>query len=339
MDLMMMAGYASALLIGTLLGMIGGGGSILTVPVLVYMMGVDPVLATAYSLFVVGISSMVGSVEYMRKGLLSYKTALVFAAPSLLAVFATRHYLIPSLPQTLISVHGYDLTRDLAFGLVLVVGLLWAAMLLLKKKLALAQAKFGPVLALMAPAAIMVFVVRQWVIPKIPEHLIEIGSLSISKSQGIMLLFAVVMLLASWAMIRGGNGASAESSDALPEFQYGKIMLDGALVGTVTGIVGAGGGFLIIPALVLLARLPMKLAVGTSLLIITIKSLLGFLGDIQNPEIDWKLLLIFSSISVLGIFAGARLSNLVSADLLKKGFGYFTLAMGVFMILKETVLH
>lgn len=332
-------GYASALLIGTLLGMIGGGGSILTVPVLVYMMGVDPVLATAYSLFVVGVSSMVGSVEYMRKGLLSYKTALVFAIPSLIAVFATRHYLIPSLPPTLFSVHGYDLTRDLAFGLALVGGVLFAALLLLKKKLDLAQAKFGPVLALMAPAALMVFVVRQFVIPRIPEHLIEIGNFSLSKNQGILLLFAVIMLFAALAMIRGNAQREGETSSEPQEFQYGKIMLDGAVVGTITGIVGAGGGFLIIPALVLLARLPMKLAVGTSLLIITIKSLLGFLGDIQNPAIDWKLLTLFSSISVLGIFVGARLSTKIPADILKKGFGYFTLGMGIFMILKETVFR
>lgn len=337
MEISYYIGYACALLIGTLLGMIGGGGSILTVPVLVYLMGVDPVLATAYSLFVVGISSMVGSVEYMRKGMLSYKTALVFAAPSLAAVFATRHYLIPALPQTLFSINGYDMTRDLAFGFVLVIGIVWAALLLLRKKLALANAKLGPVLALMAPAALMVFLVRQFVIPRIPDHLIEIGSLSVTKNQGILLLFAVIMLLASFAMIRKPQTSGEEVSEQ-PDFKYGKIMLDGAVVGTVTGIVGAGGGFLIIPALVLLAKLPMKLAVGTSLLIITIKSLLGFLGDISNPAIDWKLLLIFSSISVAGIFVGSRLSARVPADLLKRGFGYFTLVMGLFMILKETLL-
>jgi uncharacterized protein len=294
------------------------------------------VMATAYSLFVVGVSSMVGSVEYMRKGLLSYRTALVFAAPSLAAVFAVRHWMIPALPPTLFSIAGYDLTRDLAFGLVLVLGVLWAALVLLKKKLDLHQARLGPVLALMMPAAAMVFAVRQWVIPAIPDHLIVLGAVSVTKSQGILLLFAMIMLLASYAMIRKPKEELAEESGE-PEFKYGKIMLDGAVVGTIT--VGAGGGFLIIPALVLLAKLPMRLAVGTSLLIITIKSLLGFLGDVGNPAIDWALLLIFTGISVVGIFIGSRLASRVPATLLKTGFGYFTLAMGVFMILKETVFR
>jgi uncharacterized membrane protein YfcA len=335
MDIVTLLGFGSALLIGILLGMIGGGGSILTLPVLVYLLDVDPMKATAYSLFVVGVSSFFGATEYMRKGLLSYKTALVFAAPSLVAVFATRHWLLPFLPENLVSIQGYDLTRDIAFALVLMGGVAWAAFVLLKKKLDLHNVSIGPILALMAPAAAAVFVMRQWVIPAIPEHLIEIGSLSITKSSAILLLFSVIMLLAAFAMLRPSKLEDAETANQ--PVNYTKIGLDGLLVGTVTGIVGAGGGFLIIPALVLLAKLPMRLAVGTSLLVITIKSLIGFTGDLGQQDIDWALLLPFTALAVVGIFGGSRLGGLVPAETLKKGFGWFTLGMGVFMILKETV--
>lgn len=264
MDVLILIGYAAAIIIGVSLGLIGGGGSILTVPVLVYILGVDPVLATAYSLFVVGTTSLVGAGNYMRQGLVDYKTALVFAIPSFIAVFLTRKFLVPWLPDPLFTV----------------------------------------------------------------------GETIVSKNMGIMVFFAVIMLAASFSMIRGKKCKDCDE-DSEVKFNIPMIALEGSVVGLITGIVGAGGGFLIIPALVILAKLPMKLAVGTSLLIIAAKSLIGFLGDVSNQTIDWNMLLIFTGLSVVGIFIGSALSKKINDKVLKKGFGWFVLIMGIYIIGKE----
>ncbi|MCS5489341.1 sulfite exporter TauE/SafE family protein [Algoriphagus limi] len=265
MDIIIVIGYLAAILIGVSLGLIGGGGSILTVPVLVYILHIDPVLATAYSLFVVGTTSLVGAGNYMRQGLVDYKTAVVFAIPSFIAVFLTRKFLVPWLPDPLFSV----------------------------------------------------------------------GEMEITKNVGIMVFFAIIMLAASYSMIKGKKKGSEEEGEGEVKFNIPMIALEGSVVGVITGIVGAGGGFLIIPALVLLARLPMKLAVGTSLLIIAAKSLIGFLGDLGNQTIDWKMLLIFTGLSVVGIFIGSTLSKKINDKALKKGFGWFVLVMGIYIIGKE----
>ena len=260
---MEIAGYIASIFIGIALGLIGGGGSILTVPVLVYLFTVDAVLATAYSLFVVGSTSLVGAGTYMKKGLVNYKTALVFAIPSFIAVFLTRKFLVPALPDPLFS----------------------------------------------------------------------IGEAMITKNIGIMVFFALIMLAASYSMIRGKKGESEEEEEV--KFNLPMIALEGSVVGVITGIVGAGGGFVIIPALVLLAKLPMKMAVGTSLLIIAAKSLIGFLGDLSSQTIDWQLLLIFTGLSIVGIFIGSALSKKINEKVLKTGFGWFVLLMGIYIITKE----
>ncbi|GAA4822364.1 sulfite exporter TauE/SafE family protein [Algivirga pacifica] len=265
---MEIVGYAGSILIGVSLGLIGGGGSILTVPVLVYLMGVNPVLATAYSLFVVGLSALVGSFNNMKKGLVSYKTAIVFGIPSMLSVFLTRKYLVPA----------------------------------------------------------------------IPDQIATIGGLEVTKSMGMMLLFAVMMLLASISMIKGRKNALDGEEEEI-KFNYPMIVLEGLVVGSLTGLVGAGGGFLIIPALVVLARLPMKLAVGTSLLIIAVKSLVGFLGDISSQPIEWMFLLIFTALAVSGIFVGSWMSNYIPGHKLKKGFGWFVVVMGCWVLTKEIILR
>jgi hypothetical protein len=258
-------GYAAALLIGVTLGLIGSGGSILTVPVLVYLLKVDPVPATAYSLFVVGLTALIGAMSYMKKGLVSYKTAAVFAIPAFIAVFATRKFIIPAIPETLFSVGSFDFGKDIF----------------------------------------------------------------------IMILFAVLMLLASISMIKDRR---KESETEEISFNYPMIILEGIVVGVLTGLVGAGGGFLIIPALVLLARLPMKLAVGTSLLIIAVKSLIGFLGDVDNSiALDWTLLSVFSVLAVGGIFLGSFLTKYIEGKKLKPAFGYFVLVMGFYIIGSELV--
>lgn len=266
MEIIALVGYAAAIIIGVSLGLIGGGGSILTVPVLVYILGIDPVLATAYSLFVVGSTSLVGSFTYMRKQLVDYKTALVFAVPTFIAVFLTRKFVVPSLPDPLFAM----------------------------------------------------------------------GEMQVTKSIGIMVFFAIIMLAASYSMIKGSGKKDSEEENEV-KFNIPLIAVEGLVVGLITGLVGAGGGFLIIPALVLLAKLPMKMAVGTSLLIIAAKSLIGFLGDVSNQVIDWNMLLIFTGLSIVGIFIGSSLSKKINEKALKKGFGWFVLIMGVYIIFKELI--
>lgn len=261
-------GYVLATLVGISLGLIGSGGSILTVPILVYIMGVNPVLATAYSLFIVGSTALVGGVQSAILKKVDFKTVLIFGIPSIAAVYATR----------------------------------------------------------------------MWLVPAIPAEIFTLGSLVITKNIALMLLFAVVMILASVSMIRPGKHKE-QDENAPRVYNYPMILLEGAVVGVLTGLVGAGGGFLIIPALVILARMPMKLAVGTSLFIIAVKSLIGFIGDLQGDEIiDWKLLGVFTAFSVVGIFIGILLSKKIPGQKLKKGFGWFVLLMGVYIIIKEVFL-
>ena len=263
MNTVQIFGYSASILIGVSLGLIGGGGSILTLPVLVYLLGFSPVLSTAYSLFIVGTTSFVGSINYMRKGLINYQAAFVFAIPSFISVFLTRKYLVPAIPDSLFTLPGFEVTKNI----------------------------------------------------------------------GIMLFFALVMLAASYSMIMSKKKEDEESKKL--KFNYPLIGLEGAVVGIMTGIVGAGGGFLIIPALVLLARLPMKMAVGTSLLIIATKSLIGFMGDISNINVNWTFLVQFTSLSIIGIFIGSYFSKFIEGEKLKKSFGWFVLVMGIYIITKE----
>ncbi len=263
MEITEILGYSGALCIGIVLGLIGGGGSILTVPVFVYLMHINPITATAYSLFVVGVSALVGTVNNVRKGIVDLRTAFVFAIPALIAVYATRKYLVPAIPDELFSIREFMIT----------------------------------------------------------------------KSIGIMIFFAIIMLLASISMIK--NNKKDVETETKVIYNYPLILIEGLVVGVLTGIVGAGGGFLIIPALVLMAKLPMKKAVATSLLIIAIKSLIGFIGDVENMEIEWNFLLVFTAISVIGIFIGMYLSNYIEGKKLEKGFGWFVLIMGIYIIIKE----
>ena len=270
-------GYIGAVVMGLSLGLIGGGGSILTVPILVYLFQVDAVLATAYSLFIVGLTSLVGSVSHVRLGNVHWRTAIVFGIPSIISVFLTRSYLVPRIPDPIMT-FGQDPSGGAA--------------------------------------------------------------LVITKSVGLLLLFAVIMVMAAYSMIKpakkSGTDTLSNAEDVQPQFNYPLILAEGAIVGVVTGLVGAGGGFLIIPALVLLAKLPMKQAVGTSLMIIAAKSLIGFVGDMSGDEvIDWNFLAVFSSIAVVGILLGSWLSKRIPGEELKPAFGWFVLVMGTYIIIKE----
>ena len=265
MDALTLLANGAALVMGIALGLLGGGGSILTVPILVYLLGIPPTQATGWSLLVVGLTAAVGALGPLRAGLVPLRTAALFAGPSIGAIFLTRRLLLPSLPDPLMTVGGWAVSKDLA----------------------------------------------------------------------LMLLFAVVMVLAAWRMIRPSllpANAPPSSPDAL------RLGLQGAVTGLVAGLVGAGGGFLIVPALVLLAGLPMKTAVGTSLLIIALQSLIGFLGDLgTGAAVNWDLLLPLVAFALAGVLIGSRLSREVSAAGLKVAFGWFVLVMGGLIVLAETL--
>lgn len=335
-------GYVLALVAGIVLGLTGGGGSILTVPLLVYLFHIEPVLATAYSLFVVGISAVFGAVSYMHKGLLSYKTAIVFAVPSFIAVYASRKYMVPAIPETLFSIGQVDISRDVFFMILVVLLLMGLSAVIFEigirsSRVAIGRnlARYKNVFLLVLPAAVMVFLMRFYVVPAIPERLLHLDNYILEKNAAIMGFFALVMLAAGYAMIRPEKKTRKEEKEEAPRFNYPLIMLEGGVVGTITGIVGAGGGFLIIPALVLLARLPVRLAIGTSLLIVSVKSLIGFLGDVSHQPIEWGFLLLFTGFTIAGVILGGYLSDYIPARFIKKGFGWMVVVMGGMILIKE----
>ncbi|MCX7978819.1 MAG: sulfite exporter TauE/SafE family protein [Bdellovibrionaceae bacterium] len=268
MEPLHLVGYLGGLLMGLSLGMVGAGGSILSLPIFVYLFSIPPSLATAYSLFVVGLSALVGLINYHREGLVNYRIGFTFAAPSFAGVYLVRRYLMPNLPSEIAEFSGFTLTKD---GL-------------------------------------------------------------------IMIVFAVLMVLAARAMIRKSQ-PTMKKNELSGMARYAVIGLEGLTVGAVTGFVGAGGGFLIIPALVLLTGLRMKEAVGTSLGVIAVKSLFGFLGDVQTQkDIDWVFLSVFFGISVVGIAVGIKLARKIPENKLKPIFGWFVLVMGAFILFQQVVL-
>ncbi|MCO5240902.1 MAG: sulfite exporter TauE/SafE family protein [Chitinophagaceae bacterium] len=264
---MELVGYIVAVFIGVSLGLIGSGGSILTVPLLVYLFGLPPVIAVSYSLFIVGITSLLGAVNSFRKGQANLNLALP--------------------------------------------------------------------LGILSPAT--VFVVRKYIVPAIPEQLWSVGSLEITRSLLIMVLFAILMLASALSMLRRTTVTSPAVTSAKSIMDYVQLGAFGVGIGCVTGFLGAGGGFLIIPALVLLLKLPMKQAVGTSLLIIAINSLIGFAGDLDHYEFQWGFLLFITGIASVGIFIGTHFAEKIPAQKLKRGFGWFVLVMGIYIIAQEVI--
>jgi uncharacterized protein len=183
----------------------------------------------------------------------------------------------------------------------------------------------------MLPAAATVFVLRQWIIPKLPDHLFMLHSFSVTKDRLIMLTFAAIMFAAAWAMLRPSSSACDEAALRNPL----RLGLQGLAVGLVTGLVGAGGGFLIVPALVLLAGLPMRRAVGTSLLIITINSLVGFASQISHIPTNWNLLLPLTGLAVIGLFIGAHFAERLPTVALRRGFAYGVLLLAGIITVRE----
>jgi len=255
-------GYFIAILIGVSLGLVGSGGSILTVPVLVYFFHIDPILATTYSLCIVGLSSIAGVISKYKQKLLDAKIILIFGIPSMIGVLISR----------------------------------------------------------------------KWVLPTIPNEFKLFGLIDTTKSGFVMLFFASLMLASALSMILSKK--NIEGAEVKPN--YGLTLgLVGIIEGLVTGIVGAGGGFLIIPALVLLGKLPMKKAIASSLFIITIKSLFGFAGDLTHTSVDFSLLASIVVLATGGIILGNFLNNKMDGAKLKKGFGWFVLAMSLFIFIEQ----
>jgi len=249
---------------GSVLSLLGAGGSILTMPVLVYLFSIPAVEATSYSLLIVGLTALLGSIGYFRQGTIDIKTAIIFGIPSILGVLLARHYLLPSIPN---------------------------------------EFKLG------------VFITKDFV---------------------IMFVFSVLMILAALMMMKK-NQKKSHTQD-IPKNKFFLVVLEGLVVGGVTGFVGAGGGFLIIPALVLLAGLEMKIAVGTSLIIIALKSIIGFGGDlIGGFQTDWILVFYIMSATLVGVFVGNFLSQKFTGEQLKKYFGIMVLVIGFYIVTEQII--
>lgn len=276
---MQIIGYFASLLIGISLGLIGGGGSILTVPVLVYLFSINPVLSTSYSLFVVGSTSLVGAFNNYRKGFVQIKTALLFGVTSITTVFLTRKFLIAHIPESIGSIGNFLITRNMLTMVLFAILMVLASLSMMKS--------------------------RKDVITKADEKPFD------NKEEKNLI-------------------EAADKKNNIP-----KLLFYGIVIGIVTGLLGAGGGFLLIPTLVLLVKLSMKEAVGTSLFIIALNSLIGFTGDLGHFTMDWLFLFIITSIAIAGIFIGGFIGKKISGEQLKKGFGWFVLVMGTYIIVKE----
>ncbi len=262
MEINYIIGYTLAVMIGITLGLVGSGGSILSVPILVYVMNVEPILATAYSLFTVGTTALFGGIQKTKEGLVDFRKVFLFGIPTIFSVFITRKYIVPSIPPIILSNSSYTL----------------------------------------------------------------------HKSVFIMIVFAIVMIFAALKMIKPSK---QDINDPIKP-NYFKIITVGLLIGFTAGFVGAGGGFLLVPALLFFTKTPIKIAIGTSLFIVATQSLIGFLGDIRSDQIiDWKLLITFTSCSIVGVFIGHLISKKYSGEKLKTGFGWLVLVMGIYIITKE----
>lgn len=267
MNALEIIGYLATALVGMSLGLIGSGGSILTIPILVYLFQMPATTATSYSLVLVGFTALLGAFKKHQNHEVDWKVALFFGLPALLSVYATR----------------------------------------------------------------------RWLLMAIPEHF-TLGPWPVGRDLFLLLLFSVLMVLAALSMMRKNEKpATSEGRGWSPLAKQMAVVAEGGATGVITGLVGAGGGFLIIPALVVLGKMPIKMAMGTSLAIIAAKSLVGFAGDLGNPEIhiQYGFLLALLALSGIGMLAGNALASKIAAEKLKVGFAWFVLAMAAFILAKE----
>lgn len=263
---MIFLGYILAVFMGAILGVLGGGGSILTVPILVYFFNIPASLATGYSLLVVGLTSAIGAYRYYTQNLLNFKIAFMFSLPSVVGVLFARKIVLPAFPNELFFM-----------------------------------------------------------------------DLSLSKDAFIMISFSILVIVISLFMFKAKEPSKTETGNQkTSRVNLLLIGLEGFFVGALTGFVGAGGGFMIVPALVLFGNIALREAIATSLLIISIKSLSGVVGDLTESVVfDWSFIAIFFAITTVGVILGARLNTVIEVSKLRKGFAYFVLLMGILILSKE----
>jgi uncharacterized membrane protein YfcA len=256
--------YTASVVIGLCLGLIGAGGSILTIPVFVYILKTDPAISTVYSMFIVGICSLTGSILSFFKKLVDLKAAILFGMPSVAGVFIARKLIFPAFPEKLFSIHSFAVSKDFF----------------------------------------------------------------------IMISLAVIMFFISVKMLRKKCKAIIIADDE-DKRRAALFLLQGIITGIISGLLGVGGGFLIVPALLLWLRLPMKTAIGTTLFIITINSVAGFVSSYTSVFIEWPLLVKFALGAIAGILAGTKLSEKIQADNLKKALGWFIIVTSVYVLFKQ----
>jgi uncharacterized protein len=260
--------YAASLFVGLSLGMIGAGGSILTVPVFIYVLKIDPLTSSIYSMFIVGISSLAGGIKSIFNKLVDIQTMIVFGIPSVTGVLVARKFIFPSIPDQIFSIGGFVVSKKILFMFCI----------------------------------------------------------------STLMFFAAVKMLS----------VASPKKEILPvdsHIKPGFLIIQGLVVGIITGLFGIGGGFLIVPALYFWTRLPMKKAVGTTLLIIAMNSLFSFLTSYSATLINWSLLIRFSLGAVIGIFIGTRIAEKISGDYLKKIFGWFVMAISFYIVFKQFTFH
>lgn len=260
--------YAASLFVGLLLGMIGAGGSILTVPVFVFVLKIDPLVSSIYSMFIVGISSLAGGIKAIFKKLVDVKTTILFGLPSVTGVLIARKFIYPAIPDQISSIGDYVVSKKILFMICISSLMFTAAVRMLK-----------------APSL-------------------------------------------NTATVHGDTNVKTEF-----------LVVQGFVVGIITGLFGIGGGFLIVPALYFWSRLPMKAAVGTALLIIAMNSLFSFSTSYSETSINWILLLRFSLGAVIGILIGSRISEKIPGKYLKIIFGWFVMAVSFYILFKQFTFH
>lgn len=260
-------GYAGAMLTGLVLGLLGGGGAMFSIPVLVYLFHIPPSVATGYSLFLVGVTAMSGAIQNTRHNLVDFKAALYYGIPSVITVYVIRRFVIHSLPD-----------------------ILW-----------------------------------------------QTANFTLHKDDAILMLLAVVMMLVGVKMITEKPKVQT-GEEPEHKMNFPVLILIAVLIGAFVGVAGAGGGFLMTPALIYFANLHMKKAIGTSLVLVSVNSFLGFAGDLgASPHMDWIFLLKFSGFSIAGVFIGSYFSSRVNGLKLKNAFGWFMVLMGVYIAVREFI--
>lgn len=267
MDILHIIGYLGAVLVGFVLGLMGGGGALISIPILVYLFHIEVSVATSYSLFLIAITASSGAYHNIRKNLVDYNAALYYGIPSVISVFA----------------------------------------------------------------------VRRWVMPNLPKVIFTIGNFPVSKSLFILVVLVIVMVMAAYKMIVSNDAELDKTEHKINHF---RLSFFAVLIGSFLGLVGGGGGFLMVPALIYFANVHLKKAVGTALVLVAVNSFIGFLGDLSSHiQIDWALFATFLFFSIGGVFIGHYMVAYTQGNKMKKYFGYFLLVVAAFIVIKEFATH